>query len=154
MCKKYLQKFLGKVNYLRRFIANLSRKVDAFTPILRLKNDAEFTWGAKQQEAFDQIKNYLCTPPVMRAPKHKEPFRLYIAAEGGVIGAVLTQETEGKEHAITYLSRRLLDAETRYTFIEKVMSMLILCLHKIKTLSRTECLHSSLSNRCHQIYVA
>jgi hypothetical protein len=85
-----MQKFLGKVNYLRRFIANLSGKVDAFTPILRLKNDADFTWGAKQQEAFDMIKTYLSTPPVMKAPKHKEPFRLYIAAEEGVIGAVLT----------------------------------------------------------------
>ena len=42
-CKKDLQKFLGKVNYLRRFISNLSRKIDAFTPILRLKNEAEFT---------------------------------------------------------------------------------------------------------------
>ena len=73
-CKRDMQKFLGKVNYLRRFIANLSGKVDAFTPILRLKNDADFTWGAKQQEAFDMIKNYLCTPPVMRAPKHREPF--------------------------------------------------------------------------------
>jgi hypothetical protein len=46
-CKRDVQKFLGKVNYLRRFIANLSRKVDAFTPILRLKNDTDFTWGAK-----------------------------------------------------------------------------------------------------------
>ena len=66
------------------------------------------------------IKNYLCTPSVLKAAKHKEPFRLYIAAEEGVIGAVLTQETIGKEHAITYLSRRLLDAETRYTFTEKL----------------------------------
>jgi hypothetical protein len=38
-----MQKFLGKVNYLRRFIANFSGKVDAFTQILRLKNDDEFT---------------------------------------------------------------------------------------------------------------
>ena len=44
-CKKDLQKFLGKVNYLRRFISNLSGKIDAFTPIIRLKNEAEFTWG-------------------------------------------------------------------------------------------------------------
>ena len=42
-CKKDLQKFLGKVNYLRRFIFNLSGKIDVFTPILRLKNKAEFT---------------------------------------------------------------------------------------------------------------
>ena len=47
-CKKDLQKFLGKVNYLRRFISNLSRKIDAFTPILRLKNEVKFTWGGGQ----------------------------------------------------------------------------------------------------------
>ena len=46
-CKKDLQKFLGKVNYLRRFISNMSRKIDTFTPILRLKNEVKFTWGAK-----------------------------------------------------------------------------------------------------------
>ena len=58
-CKKDLQKFLGKVNYLRRFISNLSGKINAFTPILRLKNEAEFTWGVEQQEAFEKIKKYL-----------------------------------------------------------------------------------------------
>ena len=46
-CNKDLQKFLGKVNFLRRFISNLHGKIDAFTPILRLKNEAKFTWGAK-----------------------------------------------------------------------------------------------------------
>jgi hypothetical protein len=56
-CKVEVQKFLGKVNYLRRFISNIAGKIDAFTPILRLKNDAEFAWGAEQQEAFDIIKN-------------------------------------------------------------------------------------------------
>jgi hypothetical protein len=119
-CKKDLQKFLGKVNYLSRFICNLSRKVNAFTPLLRLKNDVNFTWGAKQQEAFDEIKSYLTSPPVLRAPKCGIPFKLYIAAEKDVIGGVLTQETEGKEYIVAYESRRLLDAETRYTFIEKL----------------------------------
>jgi hypothetical protein len=56
-CKVEVQKFLGKVIYLRRFISNLAGKIDAFTPILRLKHDVEFAWGAEQQEAFDLIKN-------------------------------------------------------------------------------------------------
>ena len=55
--KKDLQKFLGKVNYLRRFISNLSGKVDAFTPILRLKNEAEFSWGAEQQEVLRRSRS-------------------------------------------------------------------------------------------------
>jgi hypothetical protein len=44
-CKNDMQKYLGKLNYLRRFISNLSRKISAFAPILWLKNEAEFTWG-------------------------------------------------------------------------------------------------------------
>ena len=47
-------------------------------------------------------------------------FRLYVAAEDKVISVVLTQETEGKEYIITYDGRRLIDAEIRYTFIEKL----------------------------------
>jgi hypothetical protein len=70
--------------------------------------------------AFDQIKDYLSTPPVLRAPKCGEPFWLYIAVQEDVIDAVLRQEFEEKEHIITYVSRRLLDAETMYSFIEKL----------------------------------
>jgi hypothetical protein len=104
-CKKDLQKFLGKVNFLRRFISNLSGKIDAFTPILRLKDETKFTWGAKQIEVFEKIKISLSSPPVLKAPRRGVPFRLYVAAEDKVIGAVLTQETEGKEYIITYLNR-------------------------------------------------
>ena len=74
-CKKDLQKLLGKVNYLRRFIFNLSEKIDSFTPILRLKDEAEFTWGADQQESFEKIKNYLSSPPVLKAPRRGVSFQ-------------------------------------------------------------------------------
>ena len=84
-CKKDLQKFLGKVNFLSRFISNLSGKIDTFTPILRLKDEAGFTWGAKQQEAFEKIKKYLSLPLVLKAPRRGIPFRLYEAAEDKVI---------------------------------------------------------------------
>ena len=74
-CKKDLQKFLGKVNYLRRFIFNLSRKIDSFTPILRLKDEAKFTWRAEQKEAFDKIKSYWSSPPVLKAPRRGVSFQ-------------------------------------------------------------------------------
>ena len=90
-CKKDLQKFLGKVNYLRRFIFNLSGKIDSFTPILRLKDKAKFTWGVEQQESFEKIKNYLSSPPVLKVPRRGVPFRLYVAAEDKIISVVLTR---------------------------------------------------------------
>jgi ribonuclease HI len=56
------------------------------------------------------------------------PFRLYIAVKDAVIGVVLTQVMEGKEHIITYLSWRLIDAKTRYSFIEKLcLSLFYVC---------------------------
>jgi hypothetical protein len=53
----------------------------------------------------------LSSPLVMKAHMAVIPFRLYITVEDAVIGAVLTQVTDGKEHIISYLSRRLIDTE-------------------------------------------
>jgi hypothetical protein len=127
-CKNDMQKFLVKVNYLRRFISNLSGKISAFAPILQLKNEAELTWGANEQHTFEDIKRYLSSPSVMKAPMAGIPFWLCIAAKDAAIGAVLTQVMEGKEHIITYLSRCLIDTERRYSFIESYVylcSMLV-----------------------------
>jgi len=40
--KKELQSLLGKVNFIRRFISNLSEKILSFSPLLKLKSDKEF----------------------------------------------------------------------------------------------------------------
>jgi hypothetical protein len=64
-CKLEMQKFLGKVNYLRRFICSLAGKVDAFTPILQLKNNINLL-GEEQHEAFDLMKNYLPSDSVLK----------------------------------------------------------------------------------------
>jgi hypothetical protein len=48
--KNDMQKFLGKLNYLRRFIFNFSEKISAFVAILHLKNEADFTWGQNNNE--------------------------------------------------------------------------------------------------------
>ena len=48
--------------------------------------------GAKLQEAFEKIKYYLSSPPVLKAPRRGVPFKLYIAAEDKVVGAILTRD--------------------------------------------------------------
>jgi hypothetical protein len=50
VCKKDVQKLLGKINYLCRFISNLARRVESLLPLVRLKHEGEFTWegGAEQ----------------------------------------------------------------------------------------------------------
>jgi hypothetical protein len=51
---------------------------------------------------------------------------MYIAAQEWVIGAVLLQEEDGKEFLVAYVSRRLLDAETQYVFVEKFAHIYIM----------------------------
>jgi hypothetical protein len=131
-CKRDVQKLLGKINYLCRFIANLVGKVDLFLPLICLKHENAFRWGDEQREAFNKIKSYLATPPVLRAPQLGKDFKLYISAQNHVIGSVLTQEDRGKEFMVAYLSRRLGDAETRYTPIEKLCLSLYYSCTKIR----------------------
>ena len=90
--------------------------------------------------ALDEIKNYLVNPPVLIPPQRGKPFRLYLSTDGMVIGSALIQQFEGKEHVIYYLSRRLIDAEVRYSAIEK----LCLCLY----FSCTKLRHYLLSAEC------
>jgi hypothetical protein len=107
--KKDAQKLLGNINYLRRFISNLAGRVESLLPLVRLKHE-ELTWGVEQRQPFDMIKEYLVTPPMLRAPKVGNPFKMYIATQEWVIGAVLLQEEDGKEFLVAYMSRHLLDA--------------------------------------------
>jgi hypothetical protein len=61
------------------------------------------------------------------------PFQLYITVKDAVIRAVLMQVTESKEHIITYLSRHIIDAKTRY-FYWKVVFIFVLWLLQITAL--------------------
>jgi SET domain-containing protein len=76
----------------------------------------------------------------MKVPMARIPFRLYIAARDTVIGAMLTQVTEGKEHIITYLSRCLINTKIRYSFIEKLCLSLFYACSKLR--------HYLLSSTC------
>jgi hypothetical protein len=63
-----------------------------------------------------------------------------VSIDNQTIGSALLQEFEGKERVVFYLSRRLLDPETRYSPIEK----LCLCLY----FSCTKLQHFLLSAEC------
>ncbi|XP_040372973.1 uncharacterized protein LOC121052309 [Rosa chinensis] len=89
-------------------------KIQPFSPLLRLQGQAEFVWEPKHQEAFDRIKAYLASPPVLVPPRTGFPLKLYISAAEASIGSLLAQDDEeGVEHAIFCLSRTLTDCETR-----------------------------------------
>ncbi|KAM2001059.1 hypothetical protein ACFX16_008299 [Malus domestica] len=87
--KVQLQRLLGKINFLRRFIANLAGKIQPLTPLLRLKDKDNFEWGPPHQEAFDGIKAYLTSLLVLVPPQRGKPVKLYISASDKSIGSLL-----------------------------------------------------------------
>jgi hypothetical protein len=63
--KTQLQPLISKINFIRRFISNLSERMLLFSPLLKLKADQEFRWGdVEQQKVFDEIREYMKSPPV------------------------------------------------------------------------------------------
>ncbi|XP_015953779.1 uncharacterized protein LOC107478145 [Arachis duranensis] len=119
--KKEVQSFLGKINYLRRFILNLSDRTRVFAPLIKLKNGSKLKWTTEHQLAFDSIKTYLSKAPIMANVHPFRPLKLYIAASEDTIGCMLAQDGEdGHERAVYYLSRVLTDIEMRYSPIKKL----------------------------------
>ena len=118
----------------------MSERILPFSPLLKLKNDQEFKWGDVYHKAFEEIKEYMKSPPVLVPPQQGKPFKLYVSADSQTIGSTLMQEFERKERVVFYLSRRLLNLETRYSPIEK----LCLCLY----FSCTKLQHYFLSAEC------
>nr|XP_028953488.1 uncharacterized protein LOC114822696 [Malus domestica] len=131
--KVQLQRLLGKINFLRRFIANLAGKIQPLTPLLRLKDKENFEWGPTHQQAFDSIKTYLTSPPVLVPPQRGNPLKLYISASEKSIGSLLAQNNEGgKEQAVYYLSRILTEVETRYSPVERLCLALYFTANKLR----------------------
>ena len=109
--------FLGKLQYISRFIARL---IDICEPIFRLlrKNQPTF-WNDDFQLAFERIKEYLLSPPILVSPMSRHLRLLYLSISDMALECMLAQLDDSRnERAIYYLSKRMLEYEMRYVMIE------------------------------------
>ena len=110
---KTVRQFLGHVGFYKRFIMDFSKIAK---PIYKLlEKDAKFIWDADCQKSFEELKAYLNTSPIMRAPNWKLPFEVMCDASDLAIGAVLRQREEGKPYVVYYASKTLNGAQRNYT---------------------------------------
>ncbi|GAA0170968.1 hypothetical protein LIER_25115 [Lithospermum erythrorhizon] len=101
-----LNSLQGKLAYLFRFISNLAGKCQPFSK--PMKKGDPFQWDAECSAAFQKVKAYLMSPPVLAMPIQGKPLILYVAAQEQSVGALLAQENKvGKRNALYYLSRRM-----------------------------------------------
>ena len=74
-------------------------------------------------------------------PEDGEPLTLYLAVSGNAVSAVLVKDYEGQQHPIYYVSKSLLDAETRYSHLEKLILALVMAATKLRHYFETHCIH-------------
>ncbi|XP_074347288.1 uncharacterized protein LOC141686131 [Apium graveolens] len=91
----------------------------------------DFVWTSDCEEAFQKIKERLGNPPMLAKPEDGEALILYLAVPKYSISAALVKEEEGRQSPVYYVSKRLLDAETRYTNMEKLVYALVLAARKL-----------------------
>jgi hypothetical protein len=116
--KKEIQSFLGKINFLRRFIYNFVELMKYITTMLKKGNEVKWTFEAR--EYFDQIKEALIEAPLLIIPDYSKDFLIFSFASFDTLVVVLLQKNEeGLEHPISFFNRALRDEEVRYDIMEK-----------------------------------
>jgi len=129
--KKEVRGFLGKMQFIRRFIAKLTLTCEPLFGFLKKRK--KFQWDDRCQVAFEQIKQYLQNPLVLSPPELGKLLILYLSVTETTMGCMLAQESEDKvEKDIYYLSKKMLDYETRYTPLEKACLALVWATKKLR----------------------
>jgi hypothetical protein len=94
--KKDVMKLTAMIAALGHFISKLGEKGLPFFKLLK-KSD-KFKWTDEADQALEELKTFLTTPPVMVPPAPKETLLLYISASTQVVSAVLVAERPEEGH--------------------------------------------------------
>lgn len=124
-----LRRFQGMAGYYRRFVMGYAHVAEPLTSLT--KKSVAYEWSRACQSALDEIKNALIIPR-LAYPDWKKPFNLYTDASNVGLDAILSQDQEGREVNIAYLSRTLDKHERNYTITEKEMLAVIWSVKKLR----------------------
>ena len=113
-----MQYFLGKINFVRKFISDFAQIV---RPLQRmLKKNVVFKWNMPEKEAFEKIKKAIAKAPSLQSPDFSRGFILYTFASDSSLADVLTQKDgNNDEWPISFMSTGLQGAELNYPEIKK-----------------------------------
>ena len=86
--KRAIQYFLGKINFVRRFISDFMEIVKPLQEMI--KKDFNFKWTKERREAFEKIKEAIVEAPTLRSPNFENEIILYTFSSDHSIVVVLT----------------------------------------------------------------
>ena len=123
-----VQSLTGRVAALNRFVSKATDKCLPFFKVLR----KAFEWTDECQKAFQDLKDYLTTAPLLSPSVHGEELYLYLAVSPHAVSSTLIREEGKVQKPVYYTSRALKRAEGRYPLIEKLAFALITASRKLR----------------------
>ena len=115
--EKELKSFLGAIQYLSKYIDNLSAQTDSLRQLL--KKDTEWLWTEEHTRAFENLKQKITEIPCLA--HYNSDYQNVITTDASTksLGATLWQEQpDGKIKPIGFASRFLSDTEKKYAINE------------------------------------
>ena len=124
MCKKDVQRFIGMIQHLAKFIPKLSEKAQPLRNLL--KKDTAWQWNHEQQKAFQDLQQACCEPPILKYYDVTKPVTISADSSQSGLGAVCMQEGQ----PVAYASRALTMTQQTYAQIEKEMLAIVFACEK------------------------
>lgn len=112
---KALWRFLGLVGYYWKFVKAYG---SITTPLHALLKKGEFTWNEDAVRAFEELKQKLLSPPVLRMPDFNMAFTIECDASANGVGAVFLKDG----HPIAFSSQSFMGKTLALSTCEKDIS--------------------------------
>ena len=125
---KEVQSLTGRIAALNRFV---SKATDKCLPFFRILRKA-FEWTDDCQRAFEDLKAYLTTAPLLSPSVLGEELYLYLAVTPHAVSSALIREEGRVQKPVYYTNRALRGVEVRYPQIEKLAFALITASRKLR----------------------
>ncbi|CAL2276515.1 unnamed protein product [Prunus armeniaca] len=127
---KEIQSLMGRAAALNRF---LSRSTDKCRPFFKaLKKGQRDKWDEECEVAFQNLKTYLTSPPLLLKPVPGKDLFVYLAVSNSTVSSALIREELGAQHPVFYTSKTLLDTETCYPKLDKLILAIVVSARKLR----------------------
>ena len=125
-----MRQLTGRMVALSRFVSAGGDNGHPYFQCLRRNN--RFIWTRECEEAFEKLKKYLASPPVLCKPELSTPLRLYFAVIERAISSVLLQEQDQVQRPIYFVSKVLQGPEVRYQALEKAALAVVFSARRLR----------------------
>ena len=125
---KEVQSLNGKIAVLNMFVSKATDKCLPFFYTLK----KSFEWMDECQQAFENLKVYHSSPPLLSPSKPREELYLYLAVLQAAVSATLVKEEDGSQKPVYFTSRVFRGPKEKYPQMEKLSFALVTATQKLK----------------------